>query len=357
MPGRKYSGGVEYKYGFNGKELDKEVAGTTTYDYGFRIYSPALGKFLSVDPMTRNFSMLTPYQFASNRPIDGIDLDGLEYLHFGEAIYKFVGGISGNYVFNANDVFITDINAHNVLIGIPNQSIFETNDLTDPFDKSGKADWENTNIPKSKKSAMFSEWYKEMRNYNRLPYKATMPMSDAASSKGIAILNAVFEVGNIIQGIKYTNYLEEHSAELGILRDAAAAYDNATRMVGKLVEMQRLPELLLNSQGALSDLVNFMIDGTTSDSDINSGYNEMIGAWGKAIMGDVSGVQNGDFNAPSKLTTYSGGSTDPSSDNTRINIMVAVPKAPNPDLEKAKKITETMNPSTLPKTVITQGKN
>ena len=26
--------------------------------------------------------MLTPYQFASNRPIDGIDLDGLEYATF-----------------------------------------------------------------------------------------------------------------------------------------------------------------------------------------------------------------------------------------------------------------------------------
>lgn len=80
MPGRKFSAaGSGYRYGFNGKELDKEVTSGTTYDYGFRIYNPALARFLSVDPLTKSYPMLTPYQFGSNRPIDGIDLDGLEW--------------------------------------------------------------------------------------------------------------------------------------------------------------------------------------------------------------------------------------------------------------------------------------
>lgn len=35
-------------------------------------------RFLSVDPLTRSFPMLTPYQYASNTPIQAIDLDGLE---------------------------------------------------------------------------------------------------------------------------------------------------------------------------------------------------------------------------------------------------------------------------------------
>jgi len=35
-------------------------------------------RFLSVDPLTSSFAMLTPYQFASNTPIAAIDLDGLE---------------------------------------------------------------------------------------------------------------------------------------------------------------------------------------------------------------------------------------------------------------------------------------
>jgi RHS repeat-associated protein len=81
MPGRKYvsPNSESFRYGFNGKEKDLEATGTTTYDYGFRIYNPALGKFLSVDPLTGKYPELTPYQFSSNSPISGIDLDGLEF--------------------------------------------------------------------------------------------------------------------------------------------------------------------------------------------------------------------------------------------------------------------------------------
>jgi RHS repeat-associated protein len=79
MPNRSFNA-PEYKYGFNGKENDKEVIGTGsgTQDYGMRIYNPALGKFLSVDPIAKNFPWYSPYQFAGNKPIYAIDLDGLE---------------------------------------------------------------------------------------------------------------------------------------------------------------------------------------------------------------------------------------------------------------------------------------
>ncbi|RZJ94940.1 MAG: hypothetical protein EOO60_01840 [Hymenobacter sp.] len=68
-----------YRYGFNGKEKDNNgELGLTSYDYGFRIYNPGIGKFLSVDPLIHGFSYLTPYQFAENCPIYAIDIDGLE---------------------------------------------------------------------------------------------------------------------------------------------------------------------------------------------------------------------------------------------------------------------------------------
>jgi len=68
-----------YRYGFNGKEkLDDGELGLNHYDYGFRIYNPNIGRFLSTDPLTDSYAMLTPYQFASNTPIWAIDLDGLE---------------------------------------------------------------------------------------------------------------------------------------------------------------------------------------------------------------------------------------------------------------------------------------
>ncbi|HEY3402434.1 MAG TPA: RHS repeat-associated core domain-containing protein [Ohtaekwangia sp.] len=64
------------RYAFNGKE--KDDFGSVVYDYGFRIYNPAIAKFLSVDPLTKNYPWYTPYQFAGNKPIWKIDLDGAE---------------------------------------------------------------------------------------------------------------------------------------------------------------------------------------------------------------------------------------------------------------------------------------
>ncbi len=71
----------DYRYGFNGKEDDRDFSKSQLIqDYGFRLYNPALGKFLSVDPLTKSYPMLTPYQFAGNEPIRSIDIDGLERL-------------------------------------------------------------------------------------------------------------------------------------------------------------------------------------------------------------------------------------------------------------------------------------
>jgi len=77
MAGRKFNQGT-YRFGFNGKEEDSEWGSQMIQDYGFRIYNPTIGKFLSVDPLAPDYPELTCYQFASNTPIMASDLDGLE---------------------------------------------------------------------------------------------------------------------------------------------------------------------------------------------------------------------------------------------------------------------------------------
>jgi RHS repeat-associated protein len=78
QPGRKWNAGG-YRYGFNGKENDNDVKGEgNQQDYGMRVYDPRLGKFLSVDPLTNDYPWYTPYQFAGNKPIEAVDLDGAE---------------------------------------------------------------------------------------------------------------------------------------------------------------------------------------------------------------------------------------------------------------------------------------
>jgi RHS repeat-associated protein len=80
IQGRSFSS-AEYRFGFNNQEKDDEIKGSgNSYDFEFRIYDPRLGRFLSIDPLTKQYPMLTPYQFASNRPIDGIDIEGKEWI-------------------------------------------------------------------------------------------------------------------------------------------------------------------------------------------------------------------------------------------------------------------------------------
>ncbi|MBK8705991.1 MAG: RHS repeat-associated core domain-containing protein [Saprospiraceae bacterium] len=97
LDGRSF--GTSGRYGFNGKEEDDEVKEKSNHqDYGMRAYDVRLGRFFSVDPIAKEYPELSTYQFASNRPIDGIDLDGLEHVTFTIVIrFGYVVSITTDY--------------------------------------------------------------------------------------------------------------------------------------------------------------------------------------------------------------------------------------------------------------------
>jgi len=81
MPTRHWSDpNIKYKYGFNGMEKDDDInVNGGSYDFSARIYDSRLSRFLSVDPLFRNYPFSSPYSYAQNRPIDGRDIEGLEW--------------------------------------------------------------------------------------------------------------------------------------------------------------------------------------------------------------------------------------------------------------------------------------
>ena len=101
MPGRKFSKN-SYRYGFNGMEKDKEFTNTEShYDFGARIYDSRLGRFLSVDPKSKNFAFQCPYVFAANGPNLFIDAYGEEPITaIIDAVTAFVVTAGLNYVEN-----------------------------------------------------------------------------------------------------------------------------------------------------------------------------------------------------------------------------------------------------------------
>ena len=79
MPGRKYQAGTaSYRYGFQNQETDPELWGGAI-SYMYRVEDPRLNRFFSVDPLAAQYPHNSPYAFAENRLIDGVELEGLEW--------------------------------------------------------------------------------------------------------------------------------------------------------------------------------------------------------------------------------------------------------------------------------------
>ncbi|MBP9189624.1 MAG: C40 family peptidase [Chitinophagales bacterium] len=78
-PGRNWSAGSEYRFGFQDAEQDDEVKGNgNSIHFTFREYDPRLGKFLSIDPLNKKYPYWSHYAFSGNRLIDARELEGLE---------------------------------------------------------------------------------------------------------------------------------------------------------------------------------------------------------------------------------------------------------------------------------------
>ena len=103
--GRSYN---PYRFAFNGMEKDDEMAGEGNHlDFKFRGYDSRIGRFWSVDPLAKNYPWNSPFAFAENRVIEGIDLEGKEFSR--QVSYNI-----GTGVFDVNiDVKVKVVNCQN----------------------------------------------------------------------------------------------------------------------------------------------------------------------------------------------------------------------------------------------------
>jgi RHS repeat-associated protein len=75
----RHGSSTAYRYGFQGQEKDDELKGEgNSLNYTFRMHDPRVGRFFAVDPLTKEYPWYTPYSFSGNKPIQFIELEGLE---------------------------------------------------------------------------------------------------------------------------------------------------------------------------------------------------------------------------------------------------------------------------------------
>ena len=73
--------------------MDDEIKGEgNSVNFLFRMHDTRLGRFLSLDPLSASYPHNSPYVFAENRVIDGIELEGAEYLDTDEALFHVTRG-------------------------------------------------------------------------------------------------------------------------------------------------------------------------------------------------------------------------------------------------------------------------
>jgi RHS repeat-associated protein len=80
---------TNHPYQYNGKELNEEL-GLDWYDYGWRNYDAALGRWFGIDNLAEQYYDLSTYTYCTNNPVRFIDIDGNE---FTDAAWEWVNGL------------------------------------------------------------------------------------------------------------------------------------------------------------------------------------------------------------------------------------------------------------------------
>ncbi|TDX02075.1 RHS repeat domain-containing protein [Dinghuibacter silviterrae] len=338
MPGRNMAltGTGLYRYGFNGKENDNDVKGEgDQQDYGMRIYDPRVGRFLSGDPMAAQFPDLSPYQFASNRPIQGVDLDGLEF--FWDA--KRYGGAQPMYLFDHNfslanekftwKVFQPQLGKDNIDDQEYIEKAFDVEEENELEDPPGAKAENNPSDPKSQ----WREWSEQREKVDGV-------------GDGIGLAISIFkETNKLIKIWGHMDLFQKASGSLIAVAQAEVLVTNAIESKGFPSKFRNDPADNKLNRELLGNLANYLVTGEPP-IDYPQDYQDLIKAWGNLLLKKQDAINKKNdspgYDFSKEKTVFI---TVRQADG--VTKQIALPNSPDPDLLDAYKKLEAISSGEL----------
>lgn len=245
------------RYRYAGKERDEESG---LYYYGARYYAAWLCRFASVDPLKDDYPYKSTYDYAENRPLTGLDLDGFQYMD-----------AQGLFGFAPNRERDEDSKSENLV----------------------KLELRTNLLP----SSLAAAGVKDMETLKKYMLEKGLELSRTQGKGGKAGPNKLINAIDLIIN-QVTNKVTEENIQ--IAKNFSSAF-LAMSLVNTAIEQDLIPQILINDQKFITNLVSYIFDGTlpsNNESDFGRIREKLILTLGNEIYSNRFSIRNEDYVRP-----------------------------------------------------------
>ncbi len=119
------------RWHFSGKEDQDVDFGIKYTDFGARLYSPGLGRWIAPDPASEKYYDISPYAYCANNPVNLVDPDGENLTDYydlkGNLVLHIDDGNDDKFLLLENTDALSAIN-NGAVFPVPSESVIQTMD-------------------------------------------------------------------------------------------------------------------------------------------------------------------------------------------------------------------------------------